>query len=190
MKKIILAVVLLILALPITAQAHTTLTTSTPAEGEVMKEALKDVQLTFGTVIEQGSTMTLQGEETEFEFENITVSENVLTGTLNEELPNGAYTVEWKIIGADSHPIEGEIPFAIDVETVEEPVVENEGTASEEPAVEEEGTADEEPVAGEQTKASEAAAVEEKNNLIVTALMIAAALLLVIGMFRLFKKKQ
>lgn len=190
MKKLIIALSLLILALPLSAQAHTTLTTSTPAEGEVMKEELKEVQLTFGTVIEQGSTMTLQGEEMEFKFENVTVSENIMTGILGEELPNGAYTVQWKIIGADGHPIDGEIPFAVDVETAEEPVTKNEGTANEEPAVGEEGTADEEPVTEEQSAPSEAAAVEEKNNLIVTVLMVAAALLLVAGMFRLFKKKQ
>lgn len=194
MKKIILASLLLILALPLSVQAHTTLTSSTPAEGEVIQEKLEEVQLTFGTVIEKGSTMTIQGEDMVHELENITVSDNVLTGTLAQELPNGAYTIQWKIIGADGHPIEGQVPFAVNIEPAEEPVVEEEGTADEEPVVENEGTADEEPaIEEEQTETAEASnqeAGEEESNILVTVLIVVAALLVVIGMFRLFKKKQ
>jgi len=194
MKKIILASLLLILALPLSVQAHTTLTSSTPAEGEVIQEKLEEVQLTFGTVIEKGSTMTIQGEDMVHELENITVSDNVLTGTLAQELPNGAYTIQWKIIGADGHPIEGQVPFAVNIEPAEEPVVEEEGTADEEPVVENEGTADEEPaIEEEQTETAEASnqeAGEEESNILVTVLIVVAALLVIIGMFRLFKKKQ
>lgn len=194
MKKIILALLLIILALPLSVQAHTTLTSSTPAEGEVIQEKLEEVQLTFGTVIEKGSTMTIQGEDMVHELENITVSDNVLTGTIMEELPNGAYTIQWKIIGADGHPIDGQVPFAVNIETAEEPAVEEEGTADEEPAVENEGTEDEEPaIEEEQTETAEASgqeAGEEESNILVTVLIVVAALLVVIGMFRLFKKKQ
>lgn len=190
MKKIILASLFLVLVLPFSAQAHTTLTASTPAEGEVVKEMLEEVQLTFGTTIEQGSTMVLQGEDKTYEFEGLEVAGDMMSGTIAEELANGAYSVQWKIIGADGHPIEGEIPFAIDIKTTEEPVVENEGTADEEPAVEEEGTAAEEPVVEEQTNEQAAAGGEEESNALVMVLIVAAGLLVVAGLFTLFKKKQ
>ncbi|TWT27559.1 copper resistance CopC family protein [Planomicrobium sp. CPCC 101110] len=191
MRKILLASIFLILALPFSVQAHTALTASRPAEGEVVKEVLEEVQLTFGTTIEQESTMVLQGEEGTYEFEGIAVSDDSMTGNIAEELPNGAYTVQWKIIGADGHPIEGEIPFAVDIKTTEEPVVENEGTADEEPAVEEEGTSEEEPAMEEQQTSEQAAPVgEEKSSTLVTVLIVAAALLVAAGMFSLFKKRQ
>ncbi|PSL25077.1 hypothetical protein B0H99_12228 [Planomicrobium soli] len=179
MKKTILASLFLILALPFSVQAHTTLTASTPSEGEMIEEALEEVQLTFGTVVEQESTMTIEGENKSYQFKNITVTENRMTGTLEEDLANGAYTVQWKIIGADGHPIEGEIPFGMNIENAEEPVVEDEATADEEPVVE-----------SEKPEEQAAADGEEKSNTLVTVLIAAAVLLIVAGMFSLFKKKQ
>lgn len=180
------------LLFPLSVFGHTNLTGSTPEEGEVVTEALKTVQLDFGTSIEEGSTMNLESETGSIDFEQVEVSEQSMTGTLSEELPNGAYTVNWSIIGADGHPIEGKVPFAVDLETAEaeeEPAEE----PLEEPVIE---PADEEPVAEEsspgQGQAADNEAEEEAggSNLLVTILLAIAFILLVFGLFKLFGKKR
>jgi methionine-rich copper-binding protein CopC len=181
MKKLLVFVLLFVLALPFSVEAHTTLTSSTPAEGEMMTEPLSEIQLEFGTAIEQGSKMNLQGEDASYEFESIEVNGNIMTGAIGEELPNGAYTVQWNIIGADGHPIEGEYSFGINVETVaEEPAAEE--PATQEPAAEEPDEAEE--------PAQPADSSDSGNNAFVTVLIIVAALLLVGGLYGLLKKKS
>lgn len=179
MKKIIVLFVLAIFALPTIGQAHTTLSSSTPAEGTAVTETLEEVVLTFGTVIEQGSAMTLESEGKTYEFNNMSLSDNVMTGTLNEELPNGSYTIQWKIIGVDGHPIEGEVPFELAVEIAEE---EPEVEAAEEPVVAETATE------GQSVEATETTE-EDGGNLLVTLLLIVAVGIIGFVVFRLVKKK-
>lgn len=186
MKKIFTVLLLSIFALPMVGQAHTTLSSSTPAEGEVVVEPMEEVVLTFGTVIEEGSTMTLESEGISYEFDEITVSDEVMTGTTAEELPNGAYTIRWNIIGADGHPIEGEVPFELNVEAVaEEPMAEEE-----EPVTEEEPVAEEEtPAAEEEAPQASENAEEDEGNPIITVLIVVALLVIAFGAYKLLKKK-
>lgn len=104
--------------MPLIGEAHTRLSSSSPAKADVMTEPLEEVVLTFGTVIEQGSLMTLESEGTTYEFDEIVLSDKITTGSIAEELPKAAYTIRWKIIGAVGYPIEGEVPFELNVGTV------------------------------------------------------------------------
>lgn len=182
MKKIIVAALLLMLVMPFTAHAHTALTSSNPAEGQKLAEAPKELELAFGTIIEEGSTMTLKGPETDVALDDISISENVMKGLINEELMNGQYIISWKIIGEDGHPIEGEILFSLEAPSAEEPV-------SEEPAEEvvEEEAAQAEPAADQQR----AAVDEEEGGSLLTILLIVAAVILIgFGAVLLIKKKR
>ena len=206
MKKVITALFIFTFALPFTANAHTTLTESSPSEGEVITETLEEVQLDFGTSIEEASTMTLEGQEDSFEFESIAVEGQTMTGKINEELPNGPYVIQWKIIGADGHPIEGELPFALNIKSVdeeepaEEPTEESAEEPTEEPTEEsaEEPTEEsaQEPDSGqgmsEEPAASETSAEADNDggSLLGTILLIAAAILLVFGLYKLLSKKR
>ncbi|AQU80693.1 copper resistance CopC family protein [Planococcus faecalis] len=187
MKKIILLLVLTLFSMPLVGQAHTTLSSSSPAEGSVVVESLEEVMLTFGTVVEQGSTMTLESEGTTYEFDEILLSDEVMTGTITEELPNAPYTINWKIIGVDGHPIEGIVSFELNVEAIaEEPVVEEPATetAEEEPAVEKETS-----VAEEQAVQTVDNSSEDKGNPLVTILLVLAVLVIGFVGYRLMKKK-
>src|SRR5690606_16801030 len=186
MNRIITLLLFLMIATPLSAQAHTTLTSSTPAEGEVLQVQPKEIELVFGTVIEEGSSMVLEGAEQNYELENISINENVMTGSLTEELPNGQYIIVWKIIGEDGHPIEGQVPFGIKAEEA----------AEEEPAEEESAeseTPEEEPAANEQAESPEAnesvESSEAGSGLLSTVLLIAAAVLIGFSLYKLFKKK-
>lgn len=178
MKKIIILALLCVLAMPLTALGHTTLTESNPAEGEVLAEVPKSIELTFGTAIEEGSTMELQGENSTYTFENISVSDNILSGTVNEDLGNGQYIILWKIIGEDGHPIEGEIPFGIDAEP-----------AAEEPVAEEEPVLEEQPAAEESVPQDEETEVAEDGSLWITVLIAALAIIIIFGIIKLVKKR-
>ena len=59
----------------------------------------------------------------QIEVQDIIIGEGTLTGTVAEPLPNDDYQVNWSIISADGHPLEGEFSFTVNApvsETVEE----------------------------------------------------------------------
>ncbi|WKA57973.1 copper resistance protein CopC [Planococcus shenhongbingii] len=181
MKKITIISIMILLMLPLSVQAHTTLISSNPAEGEVLQMQPEELELVFGTVIEEGSTMTLKGPDQSYPIEDIAISENTMTGAISEELPNGQYIIGWEIIGEDGHPIEGEVPFNLTAEAAAaEPPAENEAT-------------EEEPVIEEQTESPEATepseSGQEEGSPLSTILLVAAAILVGFGVYKLLKKK-
>lgn len=124
MKKILWMTIACVLLFSNNALAHTGLESSTPAQGSTVTEKLNDITLSFLTKIEETSSFTLtNSSDEEIEVADITVNDHLLTGNVTESLANGAYQINWKIIGADGHPIEGVIDFVLDapeeVEAVE-----------------------------------------------------------------------
>ncbi|MBT2569298.1 copper resistance CopC family protein [Planococcus sp. ISL-110] len=174
----IFVILFLILLLPFSVQAHTTLLSSTPAEGENVTQALKKVELIFGTKIEEGSTMTIEGESESYEFDNITLAEDSMVGDFSAALDNGSYRILWNIIGEDGHPIEGEIAFGASIEAEEEVVAAPTEEAEEEPvtAVEEAATAE--------------VQTESDSNLLVTMLLVLVAVLVIFGIYKVLMKKK
>lgn len=186
MRKVAILLILFISLVPFTVIAHTTLTESNPSEGEVLSTQPENIELEFGTVIEEGSSMTLSGPEASIELGEITVSDNIMASEVTTELPNGQYIIDWKIIGEDGHPIEGQILFGVDVEAPQEEIAEE--TPEEEPAIEKES---DETAENETAEAAETAQSEEENsNVWVTVLIVAAIILVAAGMVKLMKNKR
>lgn len=124
MKKILVLTIACILLFSNNVLAHTGLESSTPAQGTTVTEKLNEITLSFLTKIEKTSTFTLTNSSNEeMKVEGIEVDDNLMTGNVTESLENGAYQINWKIIGADGHPIDGVIDFVLDapeeVEAVE-----------------------------------------------------------------------
>ncbi|RZT23332.1 copper resistance CopC family protein [Fictibacillus sp. BK138] len=116
MKKTVLSFLLLFVIafnLPSSVLAHSDLESATPAKGEKVTTDLEAVVLTFSTKIESLSTMKLKNENEEIPLQ-ISIEDNQMTGKMNNRLENGNYTVEYKIIGADGHVIEGNYSFSVD----------------------------------------------------------------------------
>ena len=110
MKRIISATLILLFAFSSAVSAHTGLTSSSPADGEEITEDVHEIVLEFNTKIETTSTVKVFNEnKEEIIVSNIQVNDNVMTGGFMSPLDNGTYTVEWKIIGADGHPIQGNL---------------------------------------------------------------------------------
>lgn len=174
MKKIILMTIACLFIFSTQAFAHTGLESSNPSQGSTVNEPLNEITLTYMTKIEETSSFKLMNDSNEsMNIANLTVTDNVMTGTVDENLENGAYKIIWKIIGIDGHPIEGEIDFVLNA-----PVVEDK---AEETAVETEEEVTTEEVAEEVTPANETESnevEEDKNNsmgLIIGIVVVLAA---------------
>lgn len=98
------------------ALAHTGLESSSPQDGEIVKEDFQDITLSFETKVEQGSTFHITGSNGKsIPVENITLNDNEMVGSLLKPLGNGTYQTMFKIIGADGHQIEGQYSFSVDI---------------------------------------------------------------------------
>ncbi|MFE7129773.1 copper resistance protein CopC [Streptomyces sp. NPDC057638] len=101
------------------AAAHATLTGSDPADGAVVATAPQRVTLTFSEPMSMGKDSIRVLEPSGERADAATVSDLSRTGTasyavgLLPGLPDGTYTVAWKAISADSHPIAGAFTFSI-----------------------------------------------------------------------------
>jgi methionine-rich copper-binding protein CopC len=98
---------------PSIVSAHTSLSSSNPTERQVVTENLEQITLNFATTIEELSTMELVKDGNKVTLEEIKVENQQLIGEISEPLDNGSYTILWKIIGEDGHPITGEINFSV-----------------------------------------------------------------------------
>ncbi len=113
-KKISIISSILFFLLGTTVFAHSHLESSSPKNGEVLTQQLKDITLTFETTLEKTSTFTLQDTTgAAIPLAGVSVEGNKLVGTLGNDLTSGNYKIHWKIIGIDGHPLEGDIPFSV-----------------------------------------------------------------------------
>ncbi|MCK2016343.1 copper resistance CopC family protein [Peribacillus frigoritolerans] len=115
-KKVSLLFLLLFILFSKQALAHTSLEDSTPKDGEVMTEPVRELTLIFGTKVEQNSRISVSNSNGEpVKLGNFVIEEEEMWATFFQPLKNGNYKVDWKIIGADGHPIEGTFSFSVDV---------------------------------------------------------------------------
>jgi len=141
LKKILPFILLFLLVLPSMASAHSKMITSAPEASAVETASPERITMDFNTDIEALSTFKLFNEQNEqISIEQISVEGHTLTGSPVEPLANGAYNVEWSIIGADGHAITGSYSFSVDapitdaeVETTPEAQI-DETTPTEEPS--------------------------------------------------------
>lgn len=105
-----------------TAFAHSHLGETSPADGETVTEPLQQITLQFDGEIEQGSYIDVISSTGATIEANMTIGAGVLTGTFAEPLPNDTYTLDWSIISADGHPLEGEYSFTVNAPIAEQPV--------------------------------------------------------------------
>ncbi|TCN20471.1 copper resistance CopC family protein [Mesobacillus foraminis] len=178
MKKLITIAFLFYMMLPaMLAHAHTGLETSNPKEGEVVSQQLEEVVLTYETVIESLSTMELvNAKQTKIPLNNLTVEGNTMMANLGQELENGAYSINWKIVGKDGHTIEGKVNFQVQLEG---------DTVADEPQDDRGQAADE---SKKQDEPQDVKAENEEGNLF-QILIIGLAIVLAVSFLVLRKKK-
>ncbi|MDT9698369.1 copper resistance protein CopC [Streptomyces sp. P17] len=100
------------------ASAHAALTGSDPADTAVLKTAPRQVTLTFTETVSlnDGSLRVLSPRNervNEGSVEHAGGKANTVRVMLGDKLIKGTYTVSWRVISADSHPISGAFTFSI-----------------------------------------------------------------------------
>ena len=115
-----------LLALGAPAQAHDTLLESDPADGATLETSPEAITLTFSADILDVSPLVRITDENGEQLAEITPSIDgpVATATLEEPLPAGTSTVQWRVVSSDGHPIEGTFGVTVEQDAAEEATTE------------------------------------------------------------------
>ncbi|WP_216827841.1 copper resistance CopC family protein [Alkalihalobacterium elongatum] len=189
MKKLIGFLIVFCLLMPLHVLGHSYVGSSTPSEGEVVNEPLKEIVLQFDAGIEEHTSIDLADEDgVNIPIRNQYVEERTLVALLNELIYSGQYTIQWTALGSDGHTTEGTISFTVDApepEVVEEEIPE---VDVEVPQVNEE-VLEEESVEEEQIETEEIVEeeTEEAANFI---LFILLGIVVVIGAIVLVRRRK
>ncbi|WP_162605508.1 FixH family protein [Jiangella ureilytica] len=110
----VLVVALLTVAAGGPAAAHAQLLSTDPADGTVLGTAPAAVTLTFNEPVRlvEDAVRVLDPAGAEVEVTTRAVDTDVVA-ELSAELPDGTYVVSWRVVSADSHPIDGAFTFSV-----------------------------------------------------------------------------
>ncbi|MER7873643.1 copper resistance protein CopC [Streptomyces solisilvae] len=100
------------------ASAHAALTSTDPADGSVVKTAPREVTLNFseGVLLSGDSVRVLdpKGKRVDTgKTAHVGGKSSTAAAGLHSGLPDGTYTVAWKAVSEDSHPVSGAFTFSI-----------------------------------------------------------------------------
>ena len=114
--SVAIAVVLAALAAAPSAFAHATLQQSTPENNSIVRTSPDVVQLQFSEAVETafGSIRVYDCVGERVDSGNVDrPSESSVAVNLDRGLPAGTYTVTWRVISADAHPVAGAFVFHV-----------------------------------------------------------------------------
>lgn len=100
-------------ALP--AAAHATLLSATPEDGAELEEVPDAVVLTFNEdITDLGTDIVVTGPDGEDAADGETEIDGAeVSRALAADLPAGEYSITWRAVSADGHPIDGESTFTV-----------------------------------------------------------------------------
>ncbi|TDE33878.1 copper resistance protein CopC [Actinomadura sp. 6K520] len=95
------------------ASAHDTLTGSSPKKDATV-EAPPEIELTFSAPVRLPRVVVTDTAEKRFLTGAPEAVDNKVTVALNGTMPNGEYTVAWRVVSSDGHPIQGTYKFTVE----------------------------------------------------------------------------
>ncbi|MEV4115476.1 copper resistance CopC family protein [Nonomuraea sp. NPDC049695] len=153
------AAALLVLVTAPPALAHDALKSSSPAKGAEVK-ALEEVRLEFTAGVRLPYVIVRGPGDAEHQRGKPEADGKVVTQAVEGPLPDGKYTIAYRVVSSDGHPIEGEIPFKVEgAETPPSPtpaVSESAASASASAPAQAQASASETAAATDQASASQA----------------------------------
>lgn len=106
-----------LLGLATPALAHNSLTGSNPPDKASLDAGPGTVELTFDQPVQAGAglnTVAITGpNNTRWEAGPPEVDSNVVTTPVRELGPKGSYTIGYRIVSADGHPVKGDLTFTL-----------------------------------------------------------------------------
>jgi len=122
--RALLAVALLVTAAATPAAAHTDLVSTDPADGKVLSAPPERLTMRFGEdILDGGARVVAQdqsGGKVDLGPEQVNGPE--LTAAWPGTAAEGTYTVAWRAVSDDGHPLEGRFAFTVKGATATVPV--------------------------------------------------------------------
>lgn len=111
----VLSVVMVVMVGTSSATAHAELLETSPADGAVLETAPSDAELQFNENVQliDGALQLFPGDGGDAIVLEGRTADDAVVVDLPEELPEGSYTLSYRVISADSHPVGGAISFQI-----------------------------------------------------------------------------
>jgi methionine-rich copper-binding protein CopC len=117
-----LVTVLLVVVPAAPAWAHSQLLATTPADRATVTAPISEVTLTFNEPVQQRFTVVVVNGPGGVSYSHGPV--RVVDTTVHQPvkpLRSGSYTVRWRVVSADSHPVEGTFGFTVALPAQGEP---------------------------------------------------------------------
>ncbi|WP_067800907.1 copper resistance CopC family protein [Actinomadura formosensis] len=94
------------------ASAHTTLTSASPAKDATVK-APSEIVLTYADPVRLPRVVVTDASGAQRQAGAARAVDNKVTQPIHGTLPNGEYTVGWRVVASDGHPVEGTYTFTV-----------------------------------------------------------------------------
>ncbi|GAA4947184.1 methionine-rich copper-binding protein CopC [Nonomuraea thailandensis] len=94
------------------ALAHDVLKSSSPAKNAEVK-SLDEVKLEFSAKVRMPFVIVRGDGDAQHQSGKPELDGAVVTQAVKGPLPDGKYTIAFRVVSSDGHPIEGEIPFRV-----------------------------------------------------------------------------
>lgn len=94
------------------ASAHTALKDASPAVGSTVRPP-SQVVLTYDDPVRFTQVLVTDGAGRKYQSGKPVNVDNTVTERLGSTLPNGRYTVAWRVVAPDGHPVEGTYQFSV-----------------------------------------------------------------------------
>ncbi|MFQ4147916.1 copper resistance CopC family protein [Arthrobacter sp. LAPM80] len=109
----LLAALVLLSGSAAAALAHDAVTGTSPADGSTLATVPGKVEITLSNIpaVIGSQVLVLDAAGTNWSVGGVEVLDDVATQALKPGAPAGKYTVKWRLVSSDSHPIEGEFAF-------------------------------------------------------------------------------
>ncbi|MFC4052539.1 copper resistance protein CopC [Actinomadura syzygii] len=96
----------------VSASAHTALTGATPAKNASVASPTQ-VVLEYSESVRLPKVILSDASGRQYQGESARAVDNKVTQAVPGTLPNGKYTVAWRVVSADGHPVSGTYTFTV-----------------------------------------------------------------------------
>ncbi|MCW2131021.1 copper resistance protein CopC [Arthrobacter sp. VKM Ac-2550] len=98
------------------AQAHDELLSQTPEAGAVVETMPEELTLNFSNVpVALGSVVQIQDSSgTNWADGEVQITDTEVSQPIKADAPAGEYSVVWRVVSSDAHPIEGNFTFTVE----------------------------------------------------------------------------
>jgi methionine-rich copper-binding protein CopC len=107
----VLVAVCILLTGQLPADAHASLVSTDPADGSQVASAPETVELTFSEDLDTGFVAVMAPDGTKVETSEPRLSGARMSADLEESHQSGVYTVAYRVVSVDGHPVTGQFTF-------------------------------------------------------------------------------